>query len=175
MNDDDDERNMAHKDCEKNVKVAYDVTSVDENEIEIGAHKDCAESECEISDVTSLDDGENANRAHKRSAREKKTVRGNDTGDDATVHLGITPIYGSFVKSPCDSQPLQFHGHNFTVVRTSNQSSFVDRSTKLHTLAVTRRLFGPAGEKRFKTANPGSYTEGFRSSENFALQQNFHI
>ena len=91
------------------------------------------------------------------------------------VHLGITPIYGSFVKSPCDSQPLQFHGHNFTVVRTSNQSSFVDRSTKLHTLAVTRRLFGPAGEKRFKTANPGSYTEGFRSSENFALQQNFHI
>ena len=84
MNDD-DERNMAHKDCAKNVKVAYDVTSVDENEIEIGAHKDCAESECEISDVTSVDEGENANRAHKRSAREKKTVRGNDTGDDATV------------------------------------------------------------------------------------------
>ena len=82
---DDGERNMAHKDCAKNVRVAYDVTSVDENEIEIEAHKDCAESECVISDVTSVDEGENANNAHKRSARENKTVKGNDTGDDATV------------------------------------------------------------------------------------------
>ena len=58
-------------------------------------------------------------------------------------HLGITPIYGSSVKSPCDCQPLQFHGHNFNAVRTSNHSSFVGMSTKLHTFSVTRWLFGP--------------------------------
>jgi hypothetical protein len=63
-------------------------------------------------------------------------------------HLGITPIYGSFVKPPCDCQPLQFQGHNFTAVRTSNLGSFVDMVTKLHTLAVTQRLFGPAGENQ---------------------------
>ena len=73
------------------------------------------------------------------------------------------------------SQPLHFYGQNFTAVRTSNQGNFVDMSTKLHTLAVTRRLFGPAGEKRIKTAYLGSYTDGFRSSEIFANQQNFHI
>ena len=44
-------------------------------------------------------------------------------------------------------------------------------STKLHTLAVTQRLNGPAGE----TALLGSYMDGFRSSEIFPYQQNFHI
>ena len=45
------------------------------------------------------------------------------------------------------------------MVRTSNQGSFVDRATKLHNLAVTRRLFGPAGEKWFKIAYIGSYMD----------------
>jgi hypothetical protein len=31
--------------------------------------------------------------------------------------------------------------------QTSNLGSFVDMATKLHSLAVTRRLFGPAGKK----------------------------
>ena len=34
-------------------------------------------------------------------------------------------------QSPCDCQPLQFHGHNFTVVWTSNQGSFVDKTAYL--------------------------------------------
>jgi hypothetical protein len=42
-------------------------------------------------------------------------------------------------------------------------------STKLNTLAVTRRLFGPAGDKRIKTANLGSYTDSFWYSENLAI------
>ena len=79
-------------------------------------------------------------------------------------HLGIRPIYGIFVKSLCHWQSLQFHGDNFTAVRTSNQCSCV---------AVTRRLFGLAGEKRFN-GYLGSYMEAFRSSGNFA-NQNFHI
>ena len=39
-----------------------------------------------------------------------------------TVNLftWITPTYGCFVKSPYDCQPLQFYGHYFTAVRTSN-------------------------------------------------------
>ena len=57
------------------------------------------------------------------------------------IHLGITATYGSFVKWPYDCQPLQFYGHNFTTVRASNKGSSVDRVTKLHTLAVTQRLF----------------------------------
>ena len=57
-----------------------------------------------------------------------------------TLHLGITPIYGSFEKSLYDCQPLQFHGHNFTAVRTFNQGSFVDMLTELLTLAVAWRV-----------------------------------
>jgi calcineurin-like phosphoesterase family protein len=67
-----------------------------------------------------------------------------DTAD--CEHFEITTIYGSLC------QPLQFHGHNFTEVRTPNKGSFVDMSTKLHTLAVTWRLFSPVREKQIKTA-----------------------
>ena len=89
--------------------------------------------------------------------------------------MGITPIYGGFEKSLYDCHPLQFHGHNFTAVRTSNQGSLVNMSSKLLTLAVTWRLFGPAGEERSKTAYLGSYMECSQSRENFANQQDFHI
>ena len=60
-----------------------------------------------------------------------------------------------------DCQPLQFHGHNLNAFRTSNQGSFVDMLIKLLILAVTQRIFGPAGE----TTYLGRYREGFRSSE----------
>ena len=56
------------------------------------------------------------------------------------IHMGTTAIYGSFEKQPFDCQPLQFYRYNFSAVRTSNQGSFVDMATKLHTIAVTRRL-----------------------------------
>ena len=82
--------------------------------------------------------------------------------DITVLHLGTTPIYGRFEKSLYDCQPL-----HFTVVRTSNQGNFVDMLTKLLTLAVTWRLFGPVGGKRIKTACLDSYTDSFRSSEKF--------
>ena len=59
-----------------------------------------------------------------------------------SLHLGTR--ISSFEKSPNYCQPLQFHGHNFTVVEPSNQSSFVDILTKLLTLAVIWSVFGPA-------------------------------
>ena len=111
---------------------------------------------------------ENVFYCREKDLEPKVIITDDDYAEINALHLGITPIYGSFVKSPCDCQPLQFHGHNFTVVRTSNQGSFVNVSTKLHTLAVTRRLFGPAGEKQIKTAYLGIYMEDFWSSENFA-------
>ena len=72
--------------------------------------------------------------------------------------LGITPIYVSFDKSPCDCQPLHFHGHFLlaetaclgsfmvskflagpkTVHVTANISNFVNVSTKLHWLEVNQ-------------------------------------
>ena len=41
---------------------------------------------------------------------------------------------------------------SFTVVRTSNQGSFVDMLTKMVNLAVTQRFFGPAKVKLTKTS-----------------------
>ena len=58
------------------------------------------------------------------------------------MHLGITPMYGSFEKS------LQFHGHFLSVDKTAYLCSFED---PIH-----------------KTADHGSSTEGFRSSANLA-------
>ena len=89
--------------------------------------------------------------------------------------MGITIIYDSFEKSLYNCQPLQAHSHNFTAVRTSNQDSFLDMSTKLLTLAVTGMLFGTAREIQFKIEYHGSYTVGFQSSKNFANQLNIHI
>ena len=60
---------------------------------------------------------------------------------------------------------MQFHGYKFTAVRTANLSSSDDMSTKLPTLAVTRRLFGWARNLYHKTAYRRSSAEAFRFSE----------
>ena len=62
-NDDNDLE--AHKECAKQVNVAYHVTPVGKLEKKIKANKDCTENVNVINDVTSVSDDGMGNKAHR--------------------------------------------------------------------------------------------------------------
>ena len=61
-------------------------------------------------------------------------------GCHPTIHLRNGAIYGSSVSDRVPVIPVQFQPHNFTAVVTEYLGLFTDNSTKLHTLAVVRRV-----------------------------------
>jgi hypothetical protein len=68
---------------------------------------------------------------------------------------------------PLDTNPITHQSDDLKSFANDHQMVINEDNTKV-------MLFSQ-GVKRIKTAYLGSFTDGFRSSENFANQQNFHI